>query len=72
MSSNLTLLQTALANVSQQLVNMTANPKPNYNIDGQQVSWADLLKTLLDSQKTLQEAISNAEGPWNADTLGIG
>lgn len=28
------------------IVDMTANPKPSYDIDGQSVSWSDYLKTL--------------------------
>lgn len=28
------------------IVDMTANPKPSYDIDGQSISWAEYLKTL--------------------------
>jgi len=31
------------------IVDMTANPKPSYDIDGQSVSWAAYLKTLQDT-----------------------
>lgn len=43
------------------IVDMTANPKPTYNIDGQSISWAGYLKQL---QNTItwcdQQEIGNA------------
>ncbi|MBX3380899.1 MAG: hypothetical protein KF805_12475 [Phycisphaeraceae bacterium] len=51
----------ALAQIETNLLaaieNVTANPKPNYNIDGQQVSHADHLKTLLDALDQIQKKI---------------
>lgn len=43
----------------QRIVDITAQPKPNYNIDGQDIKWADYLKQL-------QDVVAWCDGQLNA------
>lgn len=58
-------LQTALDNVIAKILEISANPKPSYSIDGQSVSWGDYYRMLAQMRKDLKEAIINAEGPFD-------
>lgn len=42
---------------------ITANPKPNYNIDGQEISWGDYLAQLQRTVKWCDEQVA-AEEPF--------
>lgn len=53
-------LQTAYENICKIIADITASPKPNYNIDGQQIAWGDYLKMLLEQQKNLLAALNGA------------
>lgn len=53
-------LQTAYENVCQIIADITASPKPTYNIDGQNVQWTEYLKMLLEQQKNLLAALNGA------------
>ena len=46
MATDAEQLATIKSQTLQLLVDMTANPKPTYNIDGQEVKWAEYQKTL--------------------------
>ena len=61
-------LQQALLNVSQQLQNITANPKPTYSIDGQSVSWESYYAMLLRSMEELRRQVQIAGGPFEFQT----
>lgn len=51
-------LQTAQSNIATKIADVTANPKPNYSIDGQSVSHADYLRTLFEAQRLVTEQIA--------------
>jgi hypothetical protein len=51
-------LQTAEANLATKIAEISANPKPNYSIDGQSVSHNDYLKMLIENLKQVKEAIA--------------
>jgi hypothetical protein len=66
-SDYVTNLEQARLQVSQRLRQITAEPKPSYNINGQQISWNEYHKMLLDSLKALNAAIAAGEAdstPW--------
>jgi hypothetical protein len=66
-SDYVTNLEQARLQVSQRLRQITADPNPNYNINGQNISWTDYQKMLLDSLKALNKAIAEGEAdstPW--------
>ncbi len=56
-------LVTSLQNIDTQIVNITANPKPNYTINGQSISWGDFLKQLMDMRQQIAKAVVIAQGP---------
>ena len=56
-------LATAYANVCETLAEITENPKPTYNIDGQNILWGDYLTRLTKARTDLAEAI-NAGAPY--------
>ena len=68
-------LKTARDNLATRIKDLTAQPKPNYSIDGQTVSWGDYLRQLLASQKEIEAAIVDAElasdGPFEVISQGF-
>lgn len=63
-------LQDAYDNLAAAYKAATLNPCPNYNIDGQQVAFADYMKSLLDQMNLLRQAMSDAEGPFEFPMIG--
>lgn len=60
-----TNLETVRLQITQRLVEITANPKPSYNVNGQQVGWTEYQKMLLDQLEKLNELIALGDGtPW--------
>ena len=57
-------LQTAYANIAAKLVAMTANPKPNYSLDGESYSWQQLFASYTAQLEKLKDAIQREEGPY--------
>jgi hypothetical protein len=51
-------LQTAVDNISAKIAEVSANPKPNYSIDGQSVSHADYFRMLTEQYGVLNELIA--------------
>lgn len=51
-------LKTAAENLVTAYKAAAANPKPNYSIDGQSVSWGEYLKMLRNGIKETQELIA--------------
>jgi hypothetical protein len=45
------------------------NPKPNYNIDGQDIKWADYLKLLNDSLGVLTKQIAEYQGLYEEESV---
>ncbi len=71
MATRLENLETALDNIAAQIVDITENPKPDYSINGQSVSWSAHLNNLLNAQKILREQIQAEGGPVCAITQGV-
>jgi hypothetical protein len=61
-------IATALANVAQQLADLTANPKPSYSVSGpkgsRSVSWGEHMNNLLALQKQLRDQLVKVSGPY--------
>lgn len=66
---NLEILLTARDNIIEQIAGVTSKPRPNYNIDGQEVSWGDYLKQLQDARIALDQQIEEIQGPWEEETV---
>jgi hypothetical protein len=64
-------LDTAIANVALQIVNVTANPKPSYNVDGEQVQWTEYLEMLQSQLNALMKSRQDLDGAWLISTRGV-
>jgi hypothetical protein len=56
--------------IAQNLADMTANPKPNYKIDGQVVSWQGLFDSYLSQLEKLNAQIAAAD-PFEIHSRGF-
>jgi hypothetical protein len=63
MATYLENLTTARDNVAARLVEITADKKPSYSIDGQSVSWSEYFDTLTKQLDQLNKLI-NAQNPY--------
>lgn len=50
-------------NIILRITEITATPKPSYEIDGQKVSWTEYLKQLTKSLEDVKAQIADNEGP---------
>lgn len=62
-------LITVRDNIAAALVDMTANPKPDYMVDGQRMLWADLFDKYMARLDTLNKAI-DADSPQELVSYG--
>jgi len=67
---NLLLLQEARDNVIVLIGQVTSKPKPNYDIDGQKILWADYLETLQKSLKSLSDQLIMLGAPVEEESQG--
>ena len=65
------ILTQALVNINQNILDITADPSPNYSINGQSISWSDYLTQLLTQQEKLSERQVIAQGPGEYVQEGI-
>jgi hypothetical protein len=63
-------LTTALDNLAAILAEITADPKPSYEIDGQKVMWTEYQRMILEQMETLRELEQTAAGPFEVRTYG--
>jgi len=66
MTTRLEWLEAEVLKVRTIITELTTNPKPSYNIDGQSVTWESYLKTMRETEASMQDQIdmetgSNAE-----------
>ena len=54
----------------QQLVDLRANPKPSYSIDGQSVSWDDYVQSLQDTVDWCDTKLADAD-PFEIRSQGV-
>lgn len=71
MPSDKEQIATAKSQILQIIVDITANPKPSYSIDGQSVSWNAYMFQLKQAYKALEE-FEAAEEPYELSTYIIG
>jgi hypothetical protein len=57
-------ITTSRDQVATLIEQITLKPKPNYEIDGQVVKWADYLETLMAQFKKFNEMIQDLGGPF--------
>jgi hypothetical protein len=71
MATALENVTTAIDNVAAILAEITANPKPDYSIDGQSVSWTSYYATLTQRMKDLLDIQIWLSGPYEYRTQVI-
>jgi hypothetical protein len=69
MPSYLENLHTAREQIAANLATITAEPKPNYSIDGQSVSWQSLVESYTQQLARLDALIASAE-PFEIPSQG--
>ncbi len=66
--------QTVLRNIRQQILErieeITAAPKPTYSIDGQEVKWAEYLKSLRESVDWIDQLERKSQAPFEIVSRG--
>jgi hypothetical protein len=70
MASDLTQLQTIKSQTLQQLVDLRANPKPSYTIDGQSVSWDSYVESLQRTVDWCDEKLAGVD-PFEVRSQGF-
>jgi hypothetical protein len=57
-------LGTAINQIAAQIKDITANPKPDYSVNGQSISWASYLSMLTEQITKLQQTQQTLAGPY--------
>jgi hypothetical protein len=68
--SEATTLAAIKTNLLARIEEVTAQPKPNYNVDGQQISWQSYLDSLMLNLDRINAQI-NASEPYEEVSRGI-
>ena len=63
-------LEDARDNIATQLKDMTASPKPTYNIDGQMVDWDKHFSALNSQLQILNKSIQRSAEPFEVRSIG--
>lgn len=69
MATDAANLATIKSNALERLAELSASPKPSYSIDGQQFSWAEYQKLLMDQVAWCDQQLA-AETPVEVITQG--
>jgi len=64
MASDCDTLQAVQSNLINILAQMTANPKPNYSLDGESYSHAEYLAIILQNLENVRRQIVFCQGPF--------
>lgn len=68
--SNTSQLETIKSQTLERLVEITAAPKPTYNVDGQSVSWSEYRESLQRTIDWCNQQLSTEE-PFEIDSTAI-
>jgi hypothetical protein len=70
MPTNAEQLATIKEQALQIIVDITASPKPSYNIDGQDIEWGDYLKRLQETVDFVDKQLAGIE-PYEHHSQGF-
>lgn len=62
-------IKQSLSTLVTKLLTAVANPRPNYEVEGQKFSFSDYLKNLLEGIKTLMELLTMVEPMYTVTGL---
>lgn len=68
--TSLQLLYLQKRQIDELIIRVQQKPKPNYDIDGQKVEWADYLDILYKRRERVIKMINDEEGPEELEMLG--
>lgn len=68
MATDLVNLQTTKSQLITTLADLTLNPKINYSLDGQSISWLDYQRFILEQIKVINYLIQVESGPFQLET----
>ena len=60
-----------LNNIDTKLLDLSANPKPNYSINGQSISWQSLFESLIQQRQNILQLLVVLQGPGETVIEGI-
>jgi hypothetical protein len=64
-------LTTSRLNISKRIVEITANPKPSYSVNGQTVQWSAYLRMLIDKLDTIDLLVEKDNAPFEIVSQGF-
>lgn len=64
-------LQTALNQMAERLVEVTASPQMTYSVDGKSYDKNGYINLLINDMKPLEDALARASGPYEISTRGV-
>ncbi len=70
MATDIENLKTIKSNILASVVEYTANPKPSYILDGQEVEWTEWFEAMMQRVKEIDELIA-AEEPYEIMSQGV-
>lgn len=71
MATPLDNINTAIANVTATIASITANPQPDYSVQGVSLSYSSYLSALTKELGELQESAIYLSGPYQLTTVGV-
>lgn len=70
MATDAEMLATIKSQLLARITEITAQPKPNYTIDGQTISWQSYLDSLWDKVEKVEAQITSASGSFQVESFG--
>jgi hypothetical protein len=61
LGSQVQQLQTIMQQIDQRMVELTAQSKPTYSVDGQSISWESYFSMLSTQRKAVEEMLQRAQ-----------
>ena len=65
----LELLRRTRDQLLERCLDVTLKPKPSYNIDGQEIKWAEYLEQLTKSLKAVEDQIATKLPPYEEESV---
>lgn len=64
-------IQVAIANIAAKIVELSADPRPSYEVDGQRVEWTEFMRMLVQQLEALRKSQMQLQGPVMRTSRGV-
>ena len=64
-------IQVAIANIAAKIVELSADPRPSDEVDGQRVEWTEFMRMLVQQLETLRKSQMQLQGPVMRTSRGV-